>query len=107
LSSNLSIREGKNKSNFSIPHWLSLVTASGRVDQEEQAPGFVHNFKDLTVDEDTPIDFSAPFVGNPIPQVEWFKDGIPLIPSKRLQFTCDGLKVGIRGLCVTGILCNT
>ncbi|KAI5708872.1 hypothetical protein M8J76_005116 [Diaphorina citri] len=71
------------------------VQPSGRVDQEEQAPGFVHNFKDLTVDEDTPIDFSAPFVGNPIPQVEWFKDGIPLIPSKRLQFTCDGLKVGL------------
>ncbi|KAI5693209.1 hypothetical protein M8J75_011082 [Diaphorina citri] len=45
------------------------VQPSGRVDQEEQAPGFVHNFKDLTVDEDTPIDFSAPFVGNPIPQV--------------------------------------
>lgn len=38
---------------------------------------------------------SAPFVGNPIPDVVWSKDDKIIEPSERIMITCDGRKVFI------------
>lgn len=37
----------------------------------------------------------APFLGNPIPDVKWEKDGKILQPCNKVHFTCDGYKVGL------------
>ncbi|XP_031365474.1 obscurin isoform X3 [Apis dorsata] len=61
-------------------------------DLSEQKPGFVNPMRDVYVEEGQPLNLSVSFIGNPIPDVSWSKDGAPLQPSDRLTITCDGKK---------------
>lgn len=47
----------------------------------------------MVTNEGEPLLFSAPIFGNPIPDVEWEKDGEKLESSDRVRITCDGNKV--------------
>lgn len=60
---------------------------------EHEKPVFLHGLRDVTVDESGELSISAPFRGNPIPDVHWYKDGSLLLPNERIHFTCDGYKV--------------
>lgn len=61
-------------------------------DLPEQKPGFVTPMRDVYMEEGQPLNLSASFIGNPVPDVNWSKDGTPLSPSDRLTVTCDGKK---------------
>ncbi|KAF3425118.1 hypothetical protein E2986_07915 [Frieseomelitta varia] len=61
-------------------------------DQPEEKPGFVSPMRDVYVEEGQPLNLSAYFTGNPIPEISWSKDGAPLQPSDRLSVSCDGKK---------------
>ncbi|XP_046810938.1 obscurin isoform X2 [Lucilia cuprina] len=61
----------------------------------EEAPSFVSSLRDVNADEGQPLELSAPFVGNPMPETIWSKDGVPLTPSERILMTCDGKHVGL------------
>jgi len=56
-------------------------------------PAFVHPLRDAVADEDAPLTMGALFVGNPIPDVVWSKDGEVITPSERVRLTCDGKRV--------------
>ncbi|XP_046661140.1 obscurin isoform X2 [Homalodisca vitripennis] len=71
------------------------VTARAKKDAPEEPPNFPKGLRDAVADEDSPLTFSAPFLGNPVPDVAWTKDGVPLEPSSRISMTCDGTKVGL------------
>lgn len=70
------------------------INVVGKVqsDLSEQKPGFVNPMRDVYVEEGQPLNLSVSFIGNPIPDVSWSKDGAPLQPSDRLTITCDGKK---------------
>ncbi|XP_013175915.1 PREDICTED: muscle M-line assembly protein unc-89-like isoform X2 [Papilio xuthus] len=73
-----------------------LSVASREDDSSPQEkPRFVHGLRETTADEGQPLTLSAPFAGNPVPEVAWTKDGQPLMPSERLLLTCDGKRVGL------------
>lgn len=69
------------------------VKSSQKDDEPEERPMFLHALKDVITDEGQPLVLSAPFTGNPIPSVEWTKDGKPIKPSDRVLMTCDGRRV--------------
>ncbi|XP_049949483.1 obscurin isoform X1 [Schistocerca serialis cubense] len=79
----------------SVPSKAQLdVTARAR-DAPEEKPAFLHGLRDVTVEEGDSLTLTAPFIGNPIPDVAWSKDGTALSPSDRILLTCDGRKVGL------------
>ncbi|XP_076638516.1 obscurin isoform X8 [Colletes latitarsis] len=61
-------------------------------DVAEEKPTFVNPMRDVNVEEGQPLNLSASFVGNPIPEVSWTKNGTPVQPSERVTVTCDGKK---------------
>lgn len=61
----------------------------------EEPPQFTSNLREITTDEGKELSFFLPFVGNPIPEVLWSKNGKPVEASERIMLTCDGVKVGI------------
>lgn len=61
-------------------------------DQPEEKPSFVNPMRDVYVEEGQPLNLSAYFTGNPIPEISWSKDGAPVQPSDRLSVSCDGKK---------------
>lgn len=71
-----------------------VVSVVGKLqsDVPEEKPAFVNPMRDVYVEEGQPLSLSASFVGNPIPEVNWTKDGTPLQPADRLTVTCDGKK---------------
>ncbi|OAD62661.1 Muscle M-line assembly protein unc-89 [Eufriesea mexicana] len=71
-----------------------VISVIGKLqsDLSEEKPGFVNPMRDVYVEEGQPLNLSASFTGNPIPDVSWSKDGTPLQPSDRLTVTCDGKK---------------
>lgn len=73
------------------------LTVKPATDSEspEEKPMFLHPLKDVIGDEGKSLVLSAPFTANPVPMVEWSKDGVPLQPSDRVLVTCDGKKVGL------------
>ncbi|XP_063930937.1 obscurin isoform X4 [Zophobas morio] len=73
---------------------LTIKPASDS-DQPEEPPMFLHPLKDAVGDEGQSLILSAPFTANPIPNVEWSKDGVPMEPSDRILIICDGKKVGL------------
>ncbi|XP_044269472.1 obscurin isoform X2 [Tribolium madens] len=73
---------------------LTVISATNSENPEEK-PMFLHPLKDVTADEGKSLVLSAPFTANPVPMVEWSKDGVPLKPSDRVLVTCDGKKVGL------------
>lgn len=61
----------------------------------EEAPSFVSSLRDVNADEGQELKLSAPFVGNPMPETIWTKDGVPLTADERILMTCDGKHVGL------------
>lgn len=61
----------------------------------EEPPTFTSAMREITVDEGKELSFSLPFVGNPVPEVLWSRNGKPIDPTPRTMLTCDGRKVGI------------
>lgn len=61
----------------------------------EEPPKFLSPMRDETADEGKELSLSAPFIGNPIPEVFWTKNGEPITPSERVIITCDGKRVGL------------
>lgn len=61
----------------------------------EEPPSFTSTLSEVTVDEGKELSFSLPFVGNPIPEVLWSRNGKPIEPTARTMLTCDGRRVGI------------
>ncbi|PSN48207.1 hypothetical protein C0J52_03611 [Blattella germanica] len=54
------------------------VTGKGKGDAPEEKPVFVHGLRDTTTEEGDILILGAPFLGNPIPDVTWTKDGEPV-----------------------------
>ncbi|XP_026738493.1 obscurin isoform X2 [Trichoplusia ni] len=73
------------------------LTVASRTDDStpQERPRLIHGLRDLTAEEGQPLSVSAPFVGNPVPEVTWTKDGVPLRPSEKILLTCDGKRVGL------------
>ncbi|XP_047531484.1 obscurin isoform X5 [Vanessa atalanta] len=73
------------------------LSVAGREDASvpQERPQFIHGLREVTGEEGKPLNISAPFTGNPVPQVTWTKDGQPLKPNERIFLTCDGKKVGM------------
>lgn len=67
----------------------------GRTDDSspQERPQLSNGLRDMIADEGQPLSVTAAFVGNPIPEVSWTKDGAPLLPSERILLTCDGKRV--------------
>lgn len=63
-----------------------------RIDETvpEESPQFVSALRNANADEGQELVFSAPFIGNPMPEIIWSKDGEPIIPEERILATCDG-----------------
>ncbi|XP_046753437.1 obscurin isoform X5 [Diprion similis] len=72
------------------------VAGKGQSGRPEERPGFLSPMRDVSVEEGQPLALSVPFVGNPIPDVSWTKDGEPIEPSDKVMMTCDGKKVGLQ-----------
>lgn len=72
------------------------VAGKGQSGLPEERPAFLSPMRDVSVEEGQPLVLSAPFVGNPIPDVNWTKDGEPIKPSDNAMATCDGKKVGLQ-----------
>lgn len=71
------------------------IQSSTKPDEPESRPIFLHKLKDVVVDEGQQLVLEAPFTGNPIPSVDWTKDGVPIEASDRILMTCDGRRVGL------------
>ncbi|KAG8233551.1 hypothetical protein J437_LFUL013763 [Ladona fulva] len=72
-----------------------LDVAGKQRDTPEEPPTFVHQLRDVSADEGSTLVLEAPFLGNPIPEVKWTKDGLPLSAGERNMMTCDGKRVGL------------
>ena len=70
-----------------------MLIGKGKGDAPEEKPIFLHGLRDTTTEEGDILLLGAPFLGNPIPDVTWTKDGEPVVPSERIMLTCDGKKV--------------
>ncbi|KAG5678438.1 hypothetical protein PVAND_008111 [Polypedilum vanderplanki] len=73
------------------------VSISPVVDNQmpEEPPAFTSTLTEITVDEGKELSFSLPFIGNPIPEVLWSRNGKPIEATPRTMLTCDGRRVGI------------
>lgn len=72
---------------------ILCLSARERGDVPEERPQFLHSMRDTTTDEGSSLSLVAPFIGNPIPEVLWHKDGQVIHPSERIRFYCDAHKV--------------
>ncbi|CAK9822500.1 Unc-89 [Anthophora retusa] len=68
------------------------VVGKLQTDRPEEKPEFVNPMRDVYVEEGQPLNLSASFNGNPLPDVSWSKDGSPVKLSDRLRVSCDGKK---------------
>ena len=59
----------------------------------EEPPTFAGGLRDIAADEGGELLLTAKYVGNPVPEVVWSKDGQPIKPSDRAVMTCDGKTV--------------
>ncbi|XP_011159693.1 obscurin isoform X7 [Solenopsis invicta] len=67
-----------------------------RPDTPEEKPTFISPMRSVSVEEGQPLTLDVSFVGNPIPNVSWTKDGEPIEPSEHVTMSCDGKKVGLQ-----------
>ncbi|XP_011878155.1 PREDICTED: muscle M-line assembly protein unc-89 isoform X5 [Vollenhovia emeryi] len=72
------------------------VAGKVKPDTPEEKPAFTSPMRDVSVEEGQPLTLDVSFVGNPIPDVSWTKDGEPVVPSERVTMSCDGKKVGLQ-----------
>ncbi|KAL1110551.1 hypothetical protein AAG570_008079, partial [Ranatra chinensis] len=66
-----------------------------RPDMPEEKPDFIHVLRDAWAEEGSHLVFLIPYMGNPIPDVTWYKDGQLITPDDRIMITNDGNKVGL------------
>lgn len=59
----------------------------------EERPQFMNTLRDKVTDEGLSLHMEATFIGNPVPEVAWTKNGKPLESDHRVVLTCDGKKV--------------
>lgn len=78
-----------------IKYYCNTFAAKLSPDSLENKPVFLTELKDTTVEESNTLTLLAPFLGNPIPDVKWEKDGKILQPCNKTHFNCDGYKVGL------------
>lgn len=71
------------------------VTPKADESVPEEPPQFISSLRDVSADEGQELVLSAPFIGNPIPEIIWSKDGVPISPNERIMMTCDGKHVGL------------
>lgn len=71
------------------------ITSATKKDVPEEAPELLHPLRDVFAHEGQPLIMEVPFTANPVPHVEWCKDGTPLEPSDKVLLTCDGKKVAM------------
>ncbi|XP_020293629.1 obscurin isoform X3 [Pseudomyrmex gracilis] len=72
------------------------VAGKVRPDTPEEKPAFTSPMRDVSVEEGQPLALDVSFVGNPLPDISWTKDGEPVAPSERVMMSCDGKKVGLQ-----------
>lgn len=72
------------------------VAGKVRPDTPEEKPAFTSPMRDVSVEEGQPLTLDVSFVGNPIPNVNWTKDGEPIESSERVTTSCNGKKVGLQ-----------
>ncbi|XP_012537087.1 obscurin isoform X3 [Monomorium pharaonis] len=72
------------------------VAGKVKPDTPEEKPAFTSPMRDVSVEEGQPLMLDVSFVGNPLPDVSWTKDGEPVKPSERVIMSCDGKKVGLQ-----------
>lgn len=71
------------------------IAGKARSDAPEEKPAFTSPMRDVSVEEGQPLALDVSFVGSPIPDVSWTRDGEPVRPSERVTMSCDGRKVGL------------
>ncbi|KAK5640122.1 hypothetical protein RI129_010933 [Pyrocoelia pectoralis] len=71
------------------------ITPATKAGVPEEAPSLLHPLRDTFAHEGQPLIMEVPFTANPIPHVQWTKDGMLLEPSDRVLLTCDGKKVAL------------
>ncbi|XP_026827528.1 obscurin isoform X4 [Ooceraea biroi] len=72
------------------------VAGKVKSDTPEEKPAFTSPMRDVSIEEGQPLTMDASFIGNPIPDVSWTKDGEPVEPSDRVIMSCDGKKVSLQ-----------
>ncbi|KAK3921146.1 Titin, partial [Frankliniella fusca] len=55
-----------------------------------EAPLFIERFQEQKVKENSTIKLVAKVTGNPTPQITWFRNNEPLLPSNRIKEKFDG-----------------
>uniref|UniRef100_T1IIA6 Muscle M-line assembly protein unc-89 n=1 Tax=Strigamia maritima TaxID=126957 RepID=T1IIA6_STRMM len=72
------------------------VNARVKTDEPTSEPIFITPLRDVTVDEGTPLKLQAHVTSNPIPDLVWKKDDVPLSPSDpRLSICFDGDRISL------------
>lgn len=61
----------------------------------EERPQFMNTLRDKVTDEGLSLHMEATFIGNPIPDVVWERNGQKIESDHRVVLTCDGKKVGL------------
>lgn len=51
---------------------------------------FIERFEELVVPVNSTIRLTARVTGNPVPEITWLKNNVPLEPSERIQMSYDG-----------------
>ncbi|CAH1393217.1 unnamed protein product [Nezara viridula] len=79
------------------------VAGQARDDMPLEAPSLAYDLRDTWAEEGSILSISAPFSGNPIPSVTWYKNNEELIGDHRIAFTNDGKRIGLTlAPCETG-----
>lgn len=71
------------------------VTLKDKDNMPEEVPCFIHPLKDAHCEEGGYLTLDVPFLGNPIPEVVWSKNGEPIAAGPKTTITCDGRRVGL------------
>lgn len=72
------------------------VAGKVNLDVPQQKPVFTSRMRDVSVEEGEPLTLDVSFVGNPIPNVNWMKDNMPIEPSECMMTSCDGKKISLQ-----------
>ncbi|CAB0012839.1 unnamed protein product [Nesidiocoris tenuis] len=62
----------------------------------EEAPSFGHAMRDTWAEEGSMAYICVTYLGNPVPEVKWFKNGHEVSSDHRITFTNDGHKIGLQ-----------
>ncbi|CAG9132454.1 unnamed protein product [Plutella xylostella] len=73
------------------------LSVAGRTDDSvpQERPQLIHGLRDMTAEEGQPLALGAAYVGNPVPDVTWTKDGVPLVQADDVSIVCHGNRVGL------------